>query len=180
MIKARRTKLAVCAATFTMLAACSGADSAGKDGGKAASKMKPGQYESTMEVVRLEIPGMPAAARDQMQAQMTGSKTTATHCLTKAQADADKGDMIKDIAAQGGQCKMENYSVAGGQVSGKLVCTTATGGKGVMTLTGTKSDTASDMTMIANIEDKAMPQGTAQLEMKVTTRRLGDCSGPQG
>ncbi len=140
-----------------------------------APKMQPGAYESTSEIMKFEVPGMSAAMVAQMQAQMVGAKSTAKHCLTKEQADKDQGEMFKDIAAGGGNCTMDKYAVTDGKIAGQLTCTTPTGGKGVMTLAGTVGGTASDMTMTANIEDKTLPQGKAIMEMKVASKRVGDC-----
>jgi Protein of unknown function (DUF3617) len=165
--------LVIVLAAATALAGCSKSEetAAGK-----APKMKPGEYESTSEIVKFEAPGMSAAMSAKLQETMVGTKTTAKHCLTKEQADKDQGDMFKNIAAGGGNCAMDSYKVNGGKVAGQMTCTTPSGGKGVMTLAGSVSDSASDMTMVANIEDKTLPQGKATMEMKVATKRLGDCT----
>ncbi len=162
----------------TVLAACGSSDKTEATVKGKAPKMQPGSYESTSEIVKFEVPGMSAAMVAQMQAQMVGAKTTAKHCLTKEQADKDQGDMFKDIAAGGGNCTMDKYAVTDGKIAGQLTCTTPAGGKGVMTLVGTVGGTASDITMTANIEDKTLPQGKAIMEMKVASKRIGDCDAP--
>jgi hypothetical protein len=164
-----------------VLAGCGAADKAEKAKPAAAakiSKMLPGEYESTMQIVRLDVPGMAEDMKTKMQAQMAGQKNVAKHCLTKEQAEKNQGDMFKNILSAGqGNCNMDDYSVNNGAVSGKLTCTTPAGGRGVMTLRGTVTDSGSDMKMIADMQEKSFPQGTAQMEISVVTQRIGDCAG---
>jgi hypothetical protein len=170
--------LAGAALSFT-LSGCGAADkkdAAAKGAAAKAPKMQPGEYESTMQIVRMDVPGMADDMKAKMQANLVGQKNSAKHCLTKQQADKDQGDMFKNIAANGGNCTMDSYKVNNGAVAGKMTCTGPTGSRGVMTLRGTVTDSGSDMNMIADMEDKTLPQGKAQMEMSVVTKRIGDCA----
>ena len=187
----RRTTstLSFCALGFAALSlsACGKSDEVAKGAsGEAAvraeladaTKLKPGQYSSNFEIARFDVPGMPADQAAMVRQMMSSAAATArSYCLTPAEADRGSEDMFRELAKGDGNCEFQNFDVDGENVSGRMVCR---GGQGqataTMAMTGTMSEESSTMSMVTDITDASLPQGKAQMEMRVSTRRTGDCT----
>ena len=140
--------LAACAAAFASTAAFAGPF----DGFK--GKMKPGLYESKME---MDMPGMPKGM----------GNMTHQHCIT--QTDIDSGQAAKGPQSKGQQdCEVKDMKMSGNTASYKVEC------KG-----GTKVDTK--MTFSDNgyqAENKmVMNQGgqVMNVTQKIDSRYIGPC-----
>ncbi|MEQ1687714.1 MAG: DUF3617 domain-containing protein [Sphingopyxis sp.] len=143
-----------------------------------AATLQPGQYASTAEIVRFEVPGMPAEQAKMVGDMMSSSAAVEnSYCLTAEQAGRGGRDMFAEMAKGGGNCQFSDFDVDGDRVSGHLTCSGGAGGaRSEMTMTGTMQPTSSDVRMAMTINDSHMPQGRAEMEMHVTTRRTGDCT----
>lgn len=147
-----------------------------------AHSLQPGQYSSAVEVIRFEVPGMPAEQAKMVGDMMSSSAATEnSHCLTPEQAGRGGRDMFAEMAKGGGDCQFSDFDVDGDRVSGHLVCNGgasagAGGTRSEMTLTGIMQPTSSDVRMTMAIRDSNLPQGRAEMEMHVTTHRTGDCT----
>ncbi|HEX2793119.1 MAG TPA: DUF3617 domain-containing protein [Croceicoccus sp.] len=141
---------------------------------KNAVRPRPGQYESTAELVSLEIPGVPQAEAAQMKAMMRQSfGKTSSRCLT--QAEAEKGFEELARSSQEG-CRMDSFTADGARFAGRMICDTADA-KGTVTMSGTGTETGSQMTMEMDMRSPGLPGGSMAMEMRVASRRTGDCKG---
>lgn len=157
-------------------------DSAGQgvDPAKAmanAPQVEPGQYEASMEIVKLEIPGMPPEIQTKMREQMasvTGVQNR--YCVTAEQARRGREDMARQMANAPGNCRFTSFDVRGENVNAAMQCDQLpNGARMTMTMTGTMGAETSDMTVKQNASVPNTPVGNMETEMRIRTRRIGDC-----
>lgn len=141
--------------------------------GKPDGELTAGQWKSTMQMTRFDVPGAPPAMQEQLKA-MIGRSQSAESCMSAAEAKAGVRDFSKN--AQQGDCKLEDYTQGGGKMSGKLVCKGTPFGDQGMKIEGTYTDKMVELTMSGNIEQPSIPGGKASMAMKVTSERIGDCA----
>ena len=134
-----------------------------------AMRPEPGQYQATMEVLEIDIPGGPEGTADMMRGRM--SSTVTKYCLSEE--DVEKG--FEEIARQSqeGECQFSRFDVSDGSFDGQMVCNVP--GQGSMTMTmqgqGTPTSSTVDMTMEGNFGG----MGDTTMRMRATHERLGDC-----
>lgn len=134
----------------------------------------PGQYKQTMEIMQIDVPGMPPQAAEQMKAMMRKSQVR-EFCLTREDSDKGFRDMYKDVGKRDGQCTWSRFDANGGKLDAQMNCKAPQGGSGLITLAGTVSETGSDVTMSMDMSGAAQPMGNMKMTMHMTTQRLGDC-----
>lgn len=168
-----------------VLAACSGDNSKADPQTEAevraelasAERMQPGEYASNVEIARFEVPGMPEEQQTMIRGLMTGAaQVQRSYCLTEAQAERGSEDMFRELAQGDSNCRFEDFNVDGQNVSGRMICGGQGGANATMNLTGTMAGTSSTMTMVMEITDPSLPEGRAEMEMRATSRRTGDCT----
>ena len=138
-----------------------------------AVRPEPGLYRSTVELLEVDMPGAPAGVEDTMKRMMGGSNTASEYCLT--QQDVDRGFEEMARKSQQGDCTFERFDVDGGDIDAAMNCTVQGGQTMRMTMQGTGGPTSSEMTM--NMETDMPGVGTANMRMKATHQRIGDCTG---
>jgi hypothetical protein len=138
---------------------------AGAGGGGAA--LQPGQWEVTTQVVRMEVPNMPAG-----MTPPTPPATTVRTCLTPEQARAPNGGFLTGSAENSG-CRSENMSMVGGRVRGTVVCNRQ-GATARATMDGEFSPTG--YTIDQRIETTTAG-ANVNIESRTSGRRVGDCPG---
>ncbi|MEA3053311.1 MAG: hypothetical protein QOG72_2214 [Sphingomonadales bacterium] len=173
-----KTRLILSAAVLA-LAACGSPDKSGGNGSAAATggggsasgiSLQPGEWEMKTEVVNVDVEGLPAGIAEGMKAQAGG---TSRSCMTPEEAKGPKGDMFAGGKAN---CKSEGFSWAGGRIKGKTTCTGQGGaGKTVMEMDGRYSPQSIDMTMKSET-DLGVGGKAMKMEMRVSGRRVGECS----
>lgn len=174
-----RSVIAAAAATLT-LAACSSPEGNGAAANGAANaaapaagggtpaatiQLQPGQWETSVEVVRVSAPNMPAG--------MTAPQmppVTASYCITPEQAANPSAGMMAGNQMPEG-CTTESYSVSGGRISGTIQCTMQ-GTVSRTSMNGQFTPTSYEMTMQAQQNAGGIEMET---ETRVTARRTGDC-----
>lgn len=174
------------AATALMLGACSSEEpskaSSNEETVEAelaqAATLQPGQYAANVEVIRVDVPGLPADQAEMMKGMMSSSAAVEnSYCLTPEQAGRGGRDMFAEMAKGDGNCQFSDFDVDGGRVTGRLSCT---GGRGGATseimLDGTMQRTATNMHMTMTVNDSHMPGGRMEVEMRIATHRTGDCA----
>jgi len=172
-------KHSIAAAAALMLAAC-GSQSEG-DGEKAGEKgaavtsgaagggavaMTPGQWEMTVQMIRMTVPGMPEGASPPAM-----PATTIRTCLTPEQASQPNADFLTGTSANG-DCSYENMSMGGGRLQGSVQCNTP-GGAMRATFEGQFTPTSYEMTQQAQVGNEGSPG--MEMETRITGRRIGDC-----
>jgi hypothetical protein len=139
-----------------------------------ANTPQAGQYQGTTEIIRFEIPGMPAGLAEQMRQEM--ARTTAidnSFCVTEAQARMSSEDRARRLTPAQTGCTFRNFDVSGDRVNATLACSGAT-----ITMDGTMGRTETDMRMaVVPTAGGASAAGVAPtIEMRVKTRRTGECT----
>lgn len=141
----------------------------------AAPQLSPGRWEGTVNIVSMEIPGMPPEAAAKMKSAM-GTGQPFNSCLTPEQAKKPAADFFT-----GGQkdCTYEKFSMDSGKLDAKMQC--KTGGMTVdMTMDG---KFASDSFQLAMTSKSAgmpgQPMSAHTMNMKMEARRTGECKGDE-
>ncbi|MCP5383690.1 MAG: DUF3617 domain-containing protein [Sphingomonadaceae bacterium] len=164
-------KKSVIALSSLALVACSGGGPGGSD---EDVQMQGGKWSNTMVIEKFEIPGAPPEAAGIFQA-MVGKEQTSEECRTDEEMQKSLDDLAKGPMDSDEDCKTESMDVGGGKISGKVTCSSPTGGKATMVLDGSHTSTSLDMTMTVDMEDPTMPGGKGNMVMKVSGKRVGDC-----
>jgi hypothetical protein len=117
----------------------------------AAGPVKPGKWETTME---MEMPGMP----------MKMPPITVSHCITKEQAENPENAVPRNDRQK--DCKISDMKVDGNTVSWKMTCEKSqTSGTGSITYSGDSYTGHMDMKMA----------GDREMHMKYSGKYLGAC-----
>lgn len=141
-----------------------GEKAAGGDVTAATIGLKPGQYEGTVEILELTIPGMPAGMAKEMMKGREAPKIT--YCVTAKDAAQSVKDMIGK--AQTGTCEFKKYEISGGHISTEMACKNPQGGDGTIKTDGTI--TSEGMETVGQIDFPEMKSKT-----RSTFKRVGDC-----
>lgn len=134
---------------------------------------EPGQYRQRVEITRLDAPGIPKEAAEQMKTMLKSGQETLT-CLTKAEADKGYRDMFKGVG-KGDQCTYSRFDVDGGHLDAQMECTSPQQGKATMKLAGTVTKNGSAITIDMDASGGPAPMSSMKMTMHMTTTRLGDC-----
>ncbi len=143
--------------------------------GKADGELKPGNWKMDATVVDFQIPGLPAAMK-QSASGMIGKTDTSFRCIQDAEAKTG----VRSLAGsfQQGDCQMSDYQASGGKLSGNLKCKMDDkGGAMDMKMTGTYSEDRLEVEMAGTVLEKSMPQGKAEMRLKMIAAHTGDCAG---
>ncbi len=179
----RTLPLIAATAAMLSLAGCGGQSSEGpksetevKEEVAAMTKMKPGEYESDTKLTSLEIPGMPAAAAQQIKSVMSAKATQKVrHCLTEAESELGGEEMFKKMGQ--GDCAFDKFVTSASTVDALLSCTLPNGvGTAKFNMTGTIQEESSAMKVNVEMAAAGMPQGKMLMSMEATSKRLGDCA----
>jgi hypothetical protein len=166
------------------LAACSGGEDEQAGSGETISheevaerardaiKPEPGLYRSNVELLEVDIPGAPEGMADMMKQAMGEANTANEYCLSQEDVDRGFEEMVKN--SQNGDCTFERFDADGGEIDAVMNCKTPDGNTARMTMQGTGGPTSSEMTM--TMESEVPGMGTANMRMKATHERIGDCA----
>jgi hypothetical protein len=163
-------RLVLWAPPLALLAACSGS----------SVSLQPGQWETTIRMTSIEVPGAPEAMVAQMRTQMANQVDTRSQCITPQEAANPAGNMLNPSG--GGQgCTFTDNIFAGGVINVNGTCA-GPGGQGSarMTLAGSYTATTMEGRVSAEVTAPpgAAPPGTPQtvrMSGTMTSRRTGDC-----
>lgn len=144
----------------------------------AAVKPKAGEYRTTGELVRLDIPGMSDAEVQQtrgfMQTVFTQSNT---FCLTPEEAEKGFEEVVRKMRSDKltKECSYDNFDVSGNTVNAMMKCDDGKGNSGTITLEGTVSEDSQQTVMTMEQSSPDLPQGKMTMEVKSTSTRIGEC-----
>ena len=168
------------------LAGCSGTEDAAADGevtGEEVAAMasdmekpQPGQYQTKIELLEFNIPGMGEAEVQQMRGFFEGALTAGnSFCLTPEEAEKGWEQMVDEMAEA--DCTFQKFQAGGSSLDVEATCKGDDGVEGKMKLAGTTSATSSSMTMEMEQAVPDMPgQGVVTMKMKMDSSRTGDCA----
>jgi hypothetical protein len=132
-------------------------------------KPQPGQYKTSMTLVSADIPGAPPEMAQMMGSQMN---QTGEFCLTPEEAERGFKDAIQQ--GQNDACKVENFTMEGGDVNLALNCAAEGMGDMRAEMSGKVTSTSSDMTM--KMKGNIPQLGPVEMTMAYTQERIGDCA----
>ncbi|MBX3595745.1 DUF3617 domain-containing protein [Sphingomonas sp.] len=133
---------------------------------------KPGEWETTVETVSVDIPGLDGPMEEQMRQIMLKKKQVGRHCVTPEQAKSPSAEVL---ANSQGRCTYETFRMAGGKIDGTLVCASQEmGGKMTMRMSGSFTGTSF---AIDNAMESPAPNGGPAMKItaRTTGKRIGDC-----
>ncbi len=140
------------------------------------TRFKPGKWETTVQTVSVDIPGLDGEIKKQMTDLMLKKVQTSASCITEEQAKSPPSEVI---ARSQGRCKYEKFQMGGGKIDGTLVCAApgqggVAGGEMKMRIAGTFGD---ESFAIENEMNANSPTGPAmKIKAKTTGKRVGDCT----
>jgi hypothetical protein len=143
--------------------------------GGSGAMVNPGRWEGTMTMHEIEIPGMPAEAREQMKAQM-GAPQTFASCVTEEDVKEQKAFFTGDNDDK--SCKYDHFTMASGKVSAALTCDRGEAGRSEMTMDGSYTPDRYEMQLSSNAKGSA-PMGQMSMKMTVQAKRVGACKGDE-
>ena len=180
MIPARAAPLSLALLASLALAACGqepsvkaeneSIESVARKVDEADIRLRPGQWESTMTLESMDMPGMPPEARKMMESQK-GTAHTFSHCLTPEQAAAPNAGFFQKDASG---CTYDHFTMAGGRIDAAMTCPPGSG-MGKMRMQGTYGPEA--YALAVQSEGQMQPGQAMNVSMKVASRRTGECTG---
>jgi hypothetical protein len=162
-------------AAIVLVAACSGqggGNEAAADGAAPAGSgttdvaFLPGQWETTVTVARMTVPGMP----DGMTPPPI-PPTTVSHCMTPEEARRPNADFLSGNT-EGSGCELQDFSMTGGRLRGTITCASE-GATMRSVMDGQFTPTSYEMTSQVETAANGM---TMQMEARTSARRVGDCT----
>ena len=169
-------KASIAAVAALLLVSCGGRDEAGKAeadgqeqaaaGGGGGVTMEPGEWETTVQVVNMSMPNLPAGA-----SVPTPPATTIRTCLTAEQVSRPNADFLTGNRDSG--CSYDNMSMRDGRMQGSVQCATEAGTMR-STFEGQFTPTSYELTQRMQMSGEGAAAGM-DVESRITGRRLGDC-----
>lgn len=145
--------------------------------GAAKLAMKPGRWETKVEILDIDMPGMPAGMAQQMLKSMQAKPVTVTSCLTPEEAKKPSTAMFTGNKASG--CTFRKYDLAGSTLDAVMTCPGKPAGGMTMTMHG---DFTPDQVVVqsdVNVEGGAGGAGTMHQKGRVTAKFVGACDGSE-
>jgi hypothetical protein len=140
---------------------------AGPAAGTATATLQPGQWELKTEVLRMNVPNMPAGVSPPMP-----PPSTVTYCLTAEQARQPNANFFTG-SGEGGGCRSDNMSMTGGRIQGTVQCE----GQGVAMRSELSGEFAATSYRIEQRVHTSAQGMDMDMESRTSGRRLGDCPG---
>jgi hypothetical protein len=132
------------------------------------AQVTPGQWQTTVKVTSMEMPGAPPQVAEMMKKSAAGGAHTVSHCVTPQQAAQGPREMIK----QNKSCKFNKFSMSGGKFSTEMTCLQE-GGTMTVRSAGSYGPNSFKATSAMTMSGRMRMASTSE----VTGRRLGPCTG---
>ena len=161
----RKSIIMASAAMAVALLGCSSEDAG-------STKREAGNWANEVEIVKLEMPGMPPEVQQSMKTMMASNGAT-NYCLTPEEAAKDDLDsLLADGPGNGGECKWSKKDINGKNVDVAGTCT-QNGQSAELAMKGSIEATQSDMTITTKAQ---APNGQPmEMVMRVKSKRTGAC-----
>ena len=127
-----------------------------------ASGIQPGQWETTVTIDSMEMPGAPAG----IAKMMVGKTTRVTHCMTAEEAARGPQEMLKSNKS----CTFTRYSMAGGRIDSEMTCK-----QGAQTTIAVSTGSFTPTSFTAKGRMVSTGQMATTMTMTSVGRRVGDC-----
>ncbi len=146
----------------------------------AVTQLSPGQWNSVIKIVSVDMAGLGGAnsvASQAVTTRMIGQEEKSSQCITLGQAAKPPVEMLAGGAA-GANCRFNSFDMKGGALSMRLQCGIA-GEPGAMVMTSSGPFSGDSYAL-----DTQMTMNSPAGKMKITAtnraKRVGPCSGPKG
>ncbi|WAT17788.1 DUF3617 family protein [Aurantiacibacter sp. MUD11] len=131
---------------------------------------QPGQYGTTLELISFEMPGATSIDMSALQEEFAeGAASDASYCVTE---EMTREAWISEMTDN--TCTVSRLTADGNDFNLAMTCDAADGPQGRILMTGTATETGSDMEMAFNQPIPGV--GDATIRMRVISERTGDCS----
>jgi len=140
--------------------------------GDGAVTLEPGRWEGSMTMHEMDIPGVPAAVREQMKAQ-AGAGRSFVNCVTPEDVKEQKALFTGENDDK--SCTYDHFTLAGGRIDAALRCNRPEG-RMTMTMAGNYSPQSYKMDLTSKAESTGAA-GALSMKMSVEARRVGACKG---
>lgn len=137
----------------------------------ASMRFQPGEWQTTSEVLEVEVPGVPPELAAQMRERML-ARTSVSSCLTPEQAERPGADLF---AGQQGNCRFDRFTMTDGRIDSAMTCAGGDSGAPPARILMTGTFDATHFAMENRIEAIGAPGGTMKMRSRVTGRRTGPC-----
>ena len=145
------------------------------DAGGSDSFVRPGKWQSRVQIEEFELPGAPPEAKAAMQ-RMYERVQVSENCLTPENAKRPKEDFF---AGANKNCRYDHFTMGNGKIDAVMKCT----GEGMaqtMAMQGSYSPDAYQMRMSMKADAGAGPPGGMTMTMRVDAKRVGECDAKKG
>jgi hypothetical protein len=178
----RLVSVSVLAIGTLALGACGGSDTVEAENESVESvaarvagsdaRPRPGRWETKMNIVEVNMPGLTSGMRDMMKQQLGGQKPFVS-CLTKEEAEKSEREIFEPPNVQ--ECKYNSFSMGAGRLAADMTCKDESGTRS-MQMAGTYGSEAYAMQLTSEGD---MGGQKMSMAMEVESRRVGDCDGSE-
>lgn len=131
--------------------------------------LTPGQWETTVEIVEAEMPGLPKATADQLK-NRPDRINKHSYCVTPEEAANPGSGLFTGGDSAKSKCKVDKFTMSGGHIEQTISCPDPDGKPG-MTMSTSGTYTADSMTGTANME----MGGFMKMKVNLSSKRVGEC-----
>ncbi len=145
------------------------------DAGGSDIFLRPGKWESRVQIEEFDLPGAPPEAKTAMRG-MHEQAMVSESCLTPGEAERPKEDFF---AGKDKNCRYDHFTMGNGKIDAAMKCT----GEGMAQTTvmqGSYSPDAYQMRMSMKADAGVGPPGGMRLTMRVDAKRIGECDARKG
>jgi hypothetical protein len=136
--------------------------------------VRPGEWQSTVTIDKLEVPGMPPEVAQRMKTMMAEQQAHSFKtCLTKEDVQKPKEDFF---TGKSKECRYERFTMGNGKIDAVMHCG-SDGARQTMQMAGTYSPDKYAMQMSTKVEAGGEPEGGMSMQMRVEAQRVGECAG---
>ncbi len=134
--------------------------------------VRPGKWQSRVQIEQFELPGAPAGVSNAMRSMMERSAVSES-CLTPEEAKRPREDFF---AGKNKDCRYDRFTMANGKIDAVMQCT-SDGKTHNMTMQGSYNPDAYQMRMTMKADAGAGADGGLNMTMRVDAKRVGECDG---
>ncbi|MEO8175479.1 MAG: DUF3617 domain-containing protein [Sphingomicrobium sp.] len=134
------------------------------------SFVRPGKWQSQVQIEAFELPGAPPEAASAMRSMQHRAQVYES-CLTPEQAKRPKEDFF---AGANKNCRYEHFNMGGGKIDAVMRCADK-GMAQTMAMQGTYGPDNYQMAMSMKAQGGPTPSDGMTMKMRIEAKRVGEC-----
>ena len=139
--------------------------------------MRPGLWQSKVTIEKFDMPGMPPEMASSMMTMMAENQGHDFQtCLSPADVKRPKEAFF---AGKENQCRYDQLSMAGGKIDATMHCGQG-GNPQTVWVAGTYSSESYRLRMATELDASDEAQHAMQMQVRVVSQRVGECSPKPG